>query len=198
MQPFQTGFEQGVAFVDETTEVSTIYLSPLFDGFLSPTLGMLGAEILIEDGADVLFHAAGGSGDGMFDAVMVGNATSDTPIWGIGVDVDEYAKYESLRGQDPGFDSFIDDVQPIILTSVVKRLDLATSEAVTTYFETGEVGSIFISIENGRLELATSGGHIDTMLPEVEAATQAINDGSVVLEHTAHSGVTFLPDLLSP
>ncbi len=36
MEPFQTGFEQGVAFVDEETEVSALYLSLLFDGFYQP------------------------------------------------------------------------------------------------------------------------------------------------------------------
>ena len=64
---------------------------------------------MYDDGADVVYHASGGSGAGVFDAAV----EAGDGMWAIGVDSDQYLT--ALRGR-----------QPHILTSMLKRVDTAT------------------------------------------------------------------------
>ncbi len=63
---------------------------------------------MYEGGADIVYHAAGGSGAGVFDAA----AEAGDGKWAIGVDSDQYLT--GRRGQ-----------KPHILTSMLKRVDTA-------------------------------------------------------------------------
>ncbi|MEL7209924.1 MAG: BMP family ABC transporter substrate-binding protein, partial [Actinomycetota bacterium] len=70
IQKFQAGFEAGVAEIDPSITVDVQYLTepPNFDGFTDPALGKEAAASMYADGADVVYHAAGGSGAGVFEA----------------------------------------------------------------------------------------------------------------------------------
>ena len=82
-------------------------------GFENPTGGKDAATAMYEAGADVVYHAAGKSGLGVFDAV---EAAGDGK-WAIGVDSDQYLT--------------VDDAQkPHILTSMLKRIDTAVFDYV--------------------------------------------------------------------
>lgn len=63
---FQAGFQAGVAAVDPEVEVLTTYLTepPDLEGFVQPSLGEEAARDLYRADVDVIFHAAGQSGDG--------------------------------------------------------------------------------------------------------------------------------------
>ena len=61
---------------------------------------------MYDDGADVIYHAAGGTGLGVFQAAT--EAGEPGEVWAIGVDSDQY------RPADPA-------QQPYILTSMLKR-----------------------------------------------------------------------------
>lgn len=75
--------------------------------FSDPVGGRVRAQELLTDGADVIFHAAGGSGLGVLAAVAEAGA------YGIGVDANQ-------NGLHPGR----------ILTSVLKRVDVAVYTAL--------------------------------------------------------------------
>ncbi len=196
MHPFQTGFEQGVEYIDPTTEVSAIYLSDGFDGFVSSTLGYLATRRLIDDGIDVLFGAAGDAGFGIFDAMTTVGPESDVPLWGIGVDVDQYAYYETWKGPDnPDFNSYVTQLQSHVLTSVIKRVDLAVAEAVDEFFTTGAVSPTYIDIDTGRLAFGLTGGNADAIRPELDAAVEAVKSGDEVLVDREVTDVTYLLDL---
>ena len=62
---------------------------------------------MFDAGADVVYHAAGGSGGGVFEAAQAAEG------WAIGVDSDQYLTAS-------------EDAQPHILTSMLKRVDTAT------------------------------------------------------------------------
>jgi len=104
---FELGFVEGVKAVNPDAKV-TINYTGAFD---KADLGKAAAASLYNDGADIIFHAAGGTGNGVFNEAKERNkaAAADKKVWVIGVDKDQ-----SLE--------FGDDVT---LTSMLKRVDEA-------------------------------------------------------------------------
>jgi DNA-binding SARP family transcriptional activator/basic membrane lipoprotein Med (substrate-binding protein (PBP1-ABC) superfamily) len=190
---FQAGFEQGVAFVDDSVEVDAIYLTSDFDfsGFISKTMGSAASEYLMSRGSDVIFHAAGHSGWGMFESLT----RHETDIWGIGVDVDQYQQIEVL-----GFfnEEEVDLIRGRMLTSVVKRLDLGIAEAIDQFASTGDVGHVFVSIATGGVQHTTTGGHITPWSAELDAAIEAVRSGQVSIDPEDFSEAVLLFDELLP
>ncbi|HEY77009.1 MAG TPA: BMP family ABC transporter substrate-binding protein, partial [Thermoflexia bacterium] len=109
---FQRGFEHGVALTNRQARVVVRYT----DSFDDPKAGERAARALLEEGADVIFAAAGASGSAAIRAAAREGA------WVIGVDQDQWVTtFEA--GAVPGSDR--------VLTSAVKRVDRAVYEAVT-------------------------------------------------------------------
>ncbi len=197
MHPFHEGFEQGVFYVDPNMRVSHVYLSRSVDGFASETLGGLGARALIDEGADVVFHAAARSGEGVFDAIHSESVRTGRSLWAIGVDEDEHAKFEARKSEQSTSQISLDGRQARTLTSIVKRLDLAVFEAVDNYLTKGEVGNVSISIESGGIDYVTTGGFVEDIVPQLEAAKEDIRNGSFRLVSHGLSEVRHLQDLLA-
>lgn len=110
IKKFEAGYAAGVAAVDEAIEVDVTYIEETdLKGFNDPAGGKAAADAMYQDGADVVYHAAGGSGAGVFDAAV---AAGDG-MWAIGVDSDQYL-------------SASDQAKEHILTSMLKRVDTAT------------------------------------------------------------------------
>jgi basic membrane protein A and related proteins len=105
---FEAGYTAGAKAVDPDIKVQVKYLTqpPDFTGFSSPDKGKTAAEGMLDAGADVIYAAAGGSGSGAFDAVAAAKGLA------IGVDSDQYK-------------TATDAVKPVILTSMLKRVDTA-------------------------------------------------------------------------
>ncbi|MFZ5815539.1 MAG: BMP family lipoprotein [Bacillota bacterium] len=76
---FEAGYKAGVKAVNPNIEVITIYS----DSFVDPAKGKSDALAAIGRGADVLFHAAGGTGQGVIEAAKEKN------LFAIGVDSDQ-------------------------------------------------------------------------------------------------------------
>lgn len=101
---FELGFEAGVKAVDPSVKVLKVYTG----AFDKPDLGKSTASQMYGQGADIIFHASGGTGDGVFNEAKDRKAKGEN-VWVIGVDKDQ-----SL--------TFGDEVT---LTSMVKRVDEA-------------------------------------------------------------------------
>ncbi|MFI2375223.1 BMP family protein [Streptomyces sp. NPDC018964] len=88
---FQAGYEQGVKATDPKVKVIPQYLTQTAEegGFSSPDKGKAAAEGQIEKKADVIYQAAGLSGQGVIEAA------AKAKVWAIGVDSDQY-KQEAL------------------------------------------------------------------------------------------------------
>ncbi|MBT3151654.1 BMP family ABC transporter substrate-binding protein [Streptomyces sp. CHD11] len=88
---FQAGYEQGVKATDPKVRVIPQYLTQTAEegGFSSPDKGKAAAEGQIEKKADVIYQAAGLSGQGVIEAA------AKAEVWAIGVDSDQY-KQEAL------------------------------------------------------------------------------------------------------
>lgn len=128
IQKFQAGFEAGVAAVDPAITVQAEYLTepPDFDGFNAPDRGREVATSMYEGGADVVYAAAGGSGGGVFEAAVSAREGGDN-VWAIGVDSDQY------NTADPA-------VQDVILSSMLKRVDVAVYGAIADSVEGTAIG----------------------------------------------------------
>ena len=72
IQKFEAGFEAGVKAVNPNIKVQIKYLTqpPDFTGFNDPAKGKTAAQGMYDDGADVIYAAAGGSGAGVFEAAQ--------------------------------------------------------------------------------------------------------------------------------
>jgi len=126
---FQAGFEAGARDVDADVTVLATYVDQ-FDngelyGFAAPEVAADRARALFRRGADVVFAAAGGSGFGVFDVVVEESGTAGRKLWTIGVDNDQW--FEVGR-----------DEREHMLTSVIKRGDVAAFELVRAMLENEE------------------------------------------------------------
>ncbi|MEG8276889.1 BMP family lipoprotein [Streptomyces sp. AHA2] len=83
---FEAGYKQGVQDTDPKVKVLSQYLTQTAEegGFSSPDKGKAAAEGQIEKKADVLYAAAGLSGQGVIEAA------AKAKVWAIGVDSDQY------------------------------------------------------------------------------------------------------------
>ncbi|MFF1694227.1 BMP family protein [Streptomyces sp. NPDC058257] len=95
IRKFEAGFVQGVKATDKSVKIKRQFLTEKAEdgGFSSPDKGKEGANGQIEGGADVVYHAAGLSGQGVIEAAAA------KKVWAIGVDSDQYeqkalAKYK--------------------------------------------------------------------------------------------------------
>jgi len=196
MLPFHTGFEQGAARVNPDAEVGAVYLTHPFDlsGYSSTTMGNWAAEILINEGSDVVFQAAGFSGHGVFDTVASAAAETGSPMWAIGVDDDEYLNVRA----NPWFENVAEFWTAHIATSIVKRMDIGVEEAIARFALTGAPQHVVLSIENGGVDYVTTGGFIDHIVPKLEAAKADVISGAVVLSTELPEEIRMLDDVIGP
>jgi basic membrane lipoprotein Med (substrate-binding protein (PBP1-ABC) superfamily)/DNA-binding SARP family transcriptional activator len=175
---FHAGFVAGARSVDPDIEVEFLYLAGAndFSGFHNAAAAEGLARGMYEHGADVIFAAAGDSGVGVFEAATA-LSTADRQLWAIGVDTDQH---ESVLGLSGAVHS--EAWRRHILTSVLKRVDVAVYEIVKD-FARGRFtsGPRLFNVATGGLDIAYSGGHIDDIRAAVEAARADIVSGRVVV-----------------
>ncbi len=106
IQKFEAGFTAGVKATNDDIDVQTSYVG----SFNDTTAGQEAALSMYNSGSDIVFHAAGNTGTGVFQAAQ------DQERFAIGVD----------RDQSVTKDSYAD----VILASMVKRVDTAVYNAV--------------------------------------------------------------------
>ena len=176
--PFHAGYEAGARSVDPDIEVFYEYLGERMDlsGFGDPARAEDAAGRLYEAGADVVFHAAGDSGVGVFEAATM-LSTDDLNLWAIGVDSDQYDTVQSLSGA-----IHPEEWRKHILTSVIKRLDIAMYEVIADFTE-GDLasGKITFDLASRAVDISYSGRYLDHVFTQIEDARAQINDGTVIV-----------------
>jgi basic membrane protein A len=169
---FQAGFEAGALAANPDINIlPAVYLTqvPDFTGFNDPVKGKEAALALYGQGADVIFHAAGGSGLGLFQAADE-LSTDDSFLWAIGVDSDQY----NTVG-DPA-------LQEHILTSMLKRVDVAVGKAILDFLEGNFTpGAVRLGLAEEGVGYATSGGFIDDISAQLDDYATQIIDGTIVV-----------------
>lgn len=104
---FEWGYKAGANYIAPDIKVLSSFMGITGDAFNNPPKMKELALYQNAQGADVVFHAAGASGRGLFDAA------EEKKFYAIGVDSNQ-------NHVKPG----------VVLTSMVKRVDLAVSEAI--------------------------------------------------------------------
>jgi basic membrane protein A len=107
IKKFEAGYIAGVHAVAPRTAVIVKYAGSTGEAFKDPTKGTELALAEYAQGADVIFHASGATGRGVFQAAIQQNKLA------IGVDSDQY-----------------DEAPGHVLTSMVKRVDVAVYDVI--------------------------------------------------------------------
>jgi basic membrane protein A len=168
---FEAGYTAGAQQVNPDIKVDIKYISqpPDFSGFNDPAKGKEIAASMYQNGADIVYAAAGGSGLGVFEAAKEYSDSSGTQVWAIGVDSDQYMTAPP-------------ELQPYILTSMLKRVDVAVYETIKAQVEgTFEGGYQTFDLSKDGVGYSTSGGFIDDIVPQLEDLKQQIIDGTITV-----------------
>ena len=167
IKKFEAGYTAGAKEVNPDIKVEVKYLSTGddFSGFADPAGGETTAKGLYEAGADVVYHAAGGSGGGVFKAAVAADHLA------IGVDSNQY-----LAASAPE--------QKCMLTSMIKRVDVSVYDTIKAYIGGAKGGDVSsFSLEDDGIGYATQGGQIEDE-KQLEDFQQQIIDGKIKVPTT--------------
>ena len=171
IKKFEAGYVAGARHVNPGIEIDIKYISqpPDFSGFTDPAKGKEIGAGMYQAGADVVYHAAGGSGGGLFQAAKEQSEASGSHVWAIGVDSDQYLTAGA-------------EFQPYILTSMLKRVDVAVFETIATLVDDSfEGGYRTFDLAVDGVGYATSGGHVGDIASQLEDLKAQIVSGSIVV-----------------
>ncbi|WOV86065.1 BMP family protein [Sporosarcina oncorhynchi] len=166
IERFEAGFVAGVNAVKPDIKVDVKYTG----SFDKAELGKAAAGRMYSSGVDIIFHAAGGTGNGVFsEAKERKEADKNADVWVIGVDSDQYE--EGKVGD-----------QNITMTSMLKRVDNAVQDianlAKEGKFPGGETK--VYGLEDDGVALADSRGAIpQDVLDQIDEYKKKIADGEI-------------------
>lgn len=171
IEKFQAGFEAGARAVNPDIEIISDYITeaPDFDGFFAPDRAKEIALAMYEEGADIIYHAAGGSGAGLFQAAKDQSDATGSKVWAIGVDSDQYFTADA-------------GVRDYILTSMLKRVDVSIYEVIKAAIEgTVTPGPTVYDLSVDGVGYSTSGGFIDDIADQLEEYKSQITSGAITV-----------------
>jgi basic membrane protein A len=161
---FAKGYVQGVRYANPKAEVMVKMLGTTPEAWSSPDVAEKLALQQYEQGADVIFAAAGGSTIGVLRAAK----RSDN--FAIGVDINQNALF-------PGH----------VLTSMVKRVDIAVFNALKTAYEgKWSPGIKYLGLKENALDYAVDeyNRHLmnEELIDKVATAKERIVNGLITVE----------------
>ena len=131
IQKFEMGFRAGAIYVNpalrQRDQFLVQYISNDATGFDNPNRAYQIARDMYRQGATIIFHAAGGSGMGLF------RAAREAQRWAIGVDADQRA----VLSRNPNRE--IKDQAQWILTSMLKRVNRPVLLLSRDFIRTGRI-----------------------------------------------------------
>ncbi len=163
IKKFYDGYEQGAKYVKPDIKVLKVYIGGS-NAFNDPASAKAKTETLIQQKADVIYHASGASGAGVFQAVKEKN------VYGIGVDSNQDGLY-------PG----------TILTSMMKYVDNTVFDTIKSVVDGNFKAEtkIFGIKENG---VGTTNFEFtkdkigEENIKKLEQIKQDIRDGKIVVK----------------
>ena len=159
MHKFGYGYLAGVYAANPKATVQQINAN----SFADPAIGKTSATTMITNGADVIFHAAGGTGVGVIQACQ------ENKISAIGVDTDQ--------------SSLAPDT---VITSAMKRVDNAVYDSVKQLVEgTLKGGEVVYDLSKGGVDIAPTTKLLsEDVLKKVEEVKAKILSGEIVVPGT--------------
>lgn len=159
MNQFGCGYIAGVKAANPDATVLQFNVA----AFDNPTQGSIAAKDMITNGADVIYHAAGGSGNGVIETCKTEG------VYAIGVDTDQ----SPLAPET-------------VITSAMKRVDTASQDiSLAVLNGTFTPGVHLYSLENGGVDLAPTRDLLpEEVIAAVEDAKAKIIAGEVTVPST--------------
>ena len=154
IKQFLAGFMQGVTDVNPDCKVISGFVGDFQDTGKAKELALS----MNSQGADVIYHAAGGAGNGMFEAA------AEKGFWAIGVDSDQYAIFAEEKPE----------IAKQILTSAEKKCDQGILGAITEMLEgTAEYGTQkTLTLADNGVGLAENDNYKANMTEEEQATVE--------------------------
>jgi basic membrane protein A len=168
IKKFEAGYEAGAKAADPDVTIKKKYISnpPDFSGFTDPASMKPIAEGMYEGDADVVYHAAGLSGTGLFPVA------AEQDRLAIGVDSDQYQQVPAAQ-------------QKCMLTSMLKRVDLAVYESIKEFVDGSlKAGEHRFDLKSGGIDYSTDGGQLDGIKDKLESYKQDIISGKIKVPTT--------------
>ncbi|MFM8382577.1 MAG: BMP family protein, partial [Actinomycetota bacterium] len=167
IKKFEAGYTAGAKYINPDIVVDVQYLGPAGDN--SAWGNVAGAKEIAAGwyaaGTDVIYTAAGGSGAGTIQAAI------EAGKWAIGVDSDQYL----TSGDDEA-------AKAVILTSMLKRVDVAVFETIKAVVDGDTSGGIKVfDLSNDGVGYSTSGGYIDDFVDQLEEIKAKIISGEITV-----------------
>lgn len=166
IERFEAGYHAGVMSVDDSIEFRSAYVGE----FNAPEQGQSTAGSMYGEDADVVYHAAGGTGIGVFEAAQEAGRPA------IGVDTDQSVTAE--------------DFADVIVASMLKRMDSAVFTTIENVVndEWDGTSTVRLGLEEEAHSLVygqTVGDAVpDSMREAVDSARQGIIDGDITPPET--------------
>lgn len=173
---FQTGFEHGVEHVNPDIEVDVQYANSFDDA----AAGQQAAAAMYSSGVDVIFHAAGAVGNGVFqEAINRTEAGTENDLWVIGVDRDQSAEGDYDGGN-------------LTLGSTIKNVGAAVGQSATDAMEGNFQGgeTIAYGLDDNGIDFVNPDGNIaEEDWAQIEEAKQQIIDGEIEVREFTYTEV---------
>ncbi len=171
IKKFEVGFVEGVKAVNPEATVDIQYAG----AFDAADKGKAIASSMYGSGADIIYHSAGGTGNGVFsEAIDLKVQDPNRELWVIGVDKDQHEEGNGKTKDGKEFN--------VTLTSMVKRVDVAVQDLSTKAkdgeFPGGEV--IEYGIEEDAIGISPSDEHLsEEVKAKVKEYEEKIVNGEI-------------------
>ncbi len=164
IKKFEAGYVAGAKAVDPSIKVDVKYIEESdLAGFGDPAGGKEAATAEFDNGADIVYHASGASGSGVFEAAV----DAGEGKWAIGVDSDQYLTAPAEQ-------------QKHILTSMLKRVDVATFDMIKSVADGSPLTSYqTYDLAKDGVGYSTSGGFIDDITSDIDGYADKIKSGEI-------------------
>ncbi len=162
---FEAGYRAGIQEIDPNMTVQVEYIGDTTKAFDDIPGGEALSNKMFDNGACIIYHAAGDAGNGLFKAAAAQKKLA------VGVDSDQYLVVTA-------------DQAKYILTSMIKRVDTATYETIVAVAEgtfEGGIAEVFDLASEG-ISYSTSNTDLMTqdIIDRVDEYKQKILDGEIV------------------
>lgn len=164
IKKFEAGYVAGAKAVKPNIKIQVKYIEESdLSGFGDPAGGKDAATAMFDGGADVVYHASGASGSGVFQAAT----EAGDGMWAIGVDSDQYLTAPA-------------DQKPHILTSMLKRVDVATFDMIKSVADDKPLTSYqTYDLAHDGVGYSTSGGFVDDIKSDIDGYGDKIKSGEI-------------------
>jgi basic membrane protein A len=175
VQKFGWGYRAGVSYANKTFGTKAEVVDYIYQGtFNDVAAGKNLAAGMYNKGADIIFHAAGGVGVGVFNEAKE-RAEKGQSAWVVGVDVDQFESGKISSGKS------------VTLTSAVKGIDVAAFNYIDAKLNNKFPGGQVITLglkDNGVGLPAKNPNLSEDILKKVDQAKKDVVDGKITVPST--------------